>query len=145
MTPLEAFDAAAAHFRDVWESDPRTALIPIEWPEVEQPGIPPADGSEFARFTMQHSTGGQRSIGSASGSHLHEHGGTVIVQVFGARSLGKTAQRAAYELANVAHRAFAGADADGVWFRDVGLRDVGPDASWFQINVSAAFTHDQAR
>ena len=145
MTPLDAFDAVAEMFRTAWLADHRTKHVPIDWPEVEQANVPPPDGGEFARFTMQHSTGGQRSVGSAEGAHLHEHGGTVIIQVFGSRRTGTNAKRAAYELAEVALRALQGKAAGGVWFRDVGLRDVGADGPLYQINVNAPFQHDQAR
>jgi len=144
MTPLAAYDAVAAMFWDAWKADARTSSVPVDWPELEQENVPPADDREFARFTMSHSTGGQRSVGSASGAHLHEHGGTVIIQVFGARSSGKTANRAAYELAQVAYRAFAGKAAGGAWFRDVRVVDVGADGHRYQINVNAPFQHDQA-
>jgi hypothetical protein len=67
----------------------------------------------------------------------------VTVQVFVPNGQGVTL---ADRLCKIAAEAFEGRHTPGgVWFRNVRMREVGPDGPWVQHNVVAEFTYDELK
>lgn len=101
----------------------------------------PADGSPWARVSIRHAGGEQATLAGETGMRRWRRTGTLFVQVFTPRGNGFAL---ADSLGKVAAHAFQGKRTPGgVWFRDVSMREIGPDGPWMQVNVTAAFEYDE--
>ena len=145
-------DARNAMFERFWTD--WQALAPAQndgvVPEVrwqgDDSGTKPDASAAWARITINHATAGQETLGTV-GNRCFERNGTVIIQVFAPLSRGEGLTQAE-ALAMIAQNAFEGKTAGPggeIWFRDVVINEIGPDAAWFQINVSATFTYDELK
>lgn len=113
------------------------------WEGVEKSG-PPAQSDAFARVTILHASGRQRSLASDTGTRRFERDGIVTVQCFAPR--GRRGPTLAEALASVAKDAFEGkASPGGVWFRNATIKEVGPDKGWFQVNAVVQFQYDEVK
>lgn len=109
----------------------------------DRPGEAPADATTWARVHIQHNLGTQSTIGGPIGTSLFRRDGLLTVQIF--TPIGKGLSQAD-ALAKVAIDAFEGKSTpNGVWFRKVRMREIGPDRSWFNVNVYAEFNYDEAK
>ena len=140
-----ATDAVLTLFKEHWDltiEDVTPGYTPkIEWPNVREEETKASSETDkaWARIIVRHTSGGQRTLGEDK-CRRFERRGLVSVQLFA-----PVAQRGltlAHRLGKVASDAFEGKEADGVWFRDVVLREVGPDAHWYQVNVTAEFVYE---
>jgi hypothetical protein len=149
MTPEDARDYILDRFRAVWIAG-TPAVNSNVVPEVEYQNVDPkesslADGNKaWARITVRHASGEQRSLGEP-GSRVFTRHGVVTVQVFvpsGKQGLGLVDR-----LGNVALSAFEGEEtsAGNVWFRNAAYREAGVDNAWFQSNVTAEFEYDTVK
>lgn len=100
---------------------------------------PPNDTTPWVRLNVQFSGGNQASLGS-TGTRKFRYEGWVIVQVFTPIGSAKTSDNDGF--ANDAKNVFEGKHISGIWFREVGVRYVGPDGKWFQQNAMANFIYD---
>ena len=160
----EANDEILTVFRDAWQ--PRAAV----YENVD--GSKPTDvTSTWARAIVRHFTGNQDSLigGLVRGNpptvttvalgvtakqvdpinpkeknvRRYRHGGLFTAQIF--VPIGKGLMEG-YELAKLVSDAFEGTDTPSdVWFRNVRLREIGPDGEWFQINVLADFEYTEVK
>lgn len=134
-------------FRTAWEAN-SGAVNGGTVPSVHYPGMPfsPTDGAAWGRIVIRHRTAEQATLqGDAlygSGTRFEKFG-DVTVQIFqpvqpnGGVVLGQ-------ELADVAKAAFEGErTANGIWFQNVVITEVGVDGPWFQFNVTASFRYDE--
>lgn len=109
----------------------------------DRPGEPPTNGTGWARVNIQHNLGAQSTISNPIGNNLFRRDGLLTVQIFA--PIGKGLSQAD-ALAKVALDAFEGKSTpNGVWFRKVRMREIGPDKSWFNVNVYAEFNYDEAK
>lgn len=139
-TFAEARDAMAKLFTDAWKLANPT--FPIIYDDLGEPQIPKTE-KPWARLTIRHNRGEQETLANPLGQRLFSRDGLVTVQIFTPRGEGLTR---AYILAKVAADAFEGqATPNGVWFRSVRLREVGPDGNWYQVNVIADFEYNEAK
>lgn len=124
------------------------AVIDAAWAPTGNPIAYPnkaftvPDGkTTWARVTLEHTAGAQRSI--AQPTQLYTQLGTLIVQVFvpGGGGLGSGAQSDPVVLIQKALRGIQ--TPGGVFFMKVSPREVGTDGPWFQTNVSTVFQYDE--
>lgn len=146
LTLEEARDYILDKFKTAWDANSPAAnggtAPSVEYQNVEPAKSPLADGNKpWARITVRHSSGGQRSMGGVGG-RVFTHRGVVTVQVF--VPAGKQGLVRADRLGKVALDAFEGEEtsAGNVWFRNATYREVGVDNGWFQVNVTAEFEYD---
>ena len=144
-TNEEARDYILAKFKAKWDADTPAltgdASVPaVEWPNIEPPQPPLSAGNKpWARITVRHSRGSQRSFGEAPNRRFTRTG-VVTVQVFVPAA--KRGLVTGDRLGNVALSAFEGEESGDVWFRDAVLTEVGVDGNWYQMNATATFEYD---
>lgn len=97
----------------------------------------------WARVTLRHVTGNNVSLTGSLGLQRFERTGNLTVQVFVPMGEGLTE---GLTLAKVIADAFEGVSTtSGVWFRNTRVNEIGPDGSWFQINVIVDFLYDEVK
>lgn len=151
-TVSEARDAMYTQFRTVWLADGATAAVPIQFPDVAK-GVFPPKGQDtdknplpWIRAVILHNpgAGGQANLANAGGQRRYERFGTITVSLF--TPLGDGLKRAD-DYIRVAKSAFEGIrlTPTGVIFTNVRFTEVGPDGSYFMINVIADFDYSEVR
>ena len=99
----------------------------------------PEDGTVWGRLSIQHRSGTRASLGGSSARFRRE--GILFVQVFVPLGDGTLS---ADQIADSLVAAFEDAGAIGnIWFRDITMREVGPDGTFHQVNIEVAFTFDR--
>lgn len=134
----QAADEMAELFRVPWLGAGHTA----EWPNMRFDK--PADSATWARWTLNHATGGQNTLAGTDGRARHGKGGFVMVELF--TPLGKGV-KLAYDAAQIAINAYEGKKTPSdVWFRNVRIADDGQgqggEKAWWSTVVIADFTYD---
>jgi hypothetical protein len=106
---------------------------------------PPSLEVNWARATIGHEDGGQRSLsGPTSGKIRWGENGVIVVQCFGLMTEGGLTK--AVQMACAVRDAFRGrATAGGVWFRRQTIREVGIDKGWYQVNATLTFDYDEVK
>lgn len=102
----------------------------------------PLDDQIWAKVMVRHVPSGQRSLAGDRGRKRRwGREGVLWVQLHGPLGGGTS------ELLDVGGeyvRALQKASTEHcVWFRNVGLSEVGPSGVWYQVNVLANFTYDE--
>lgn len=140
LTYAQAYDELLTQITEAWKTaNPTYAL---QYDDLGTPQTPKTE-TPWARVTIRHNRGEQETLANALGNRLFMRDGLITVQVFTPSGKGLTR---AYELAKVAADAFEGrATPGGVWFKNVRLREIGPDGNWFQVNVIADFEYNEAK
>lgn len=124
-------------FQSIWNN--RT---PVAWQNATSNTAPPADGSEWIRATLIHTTGGQNTLGPADGAQEHRATGTIFVNIFVPLNAGVLR---ADELAREAYDALIGMPG-GLIMRNQRVNETGAtDDGWFQVDVLADFYYDFVR
>lgn len=137
-TMLEAEDAMFQAFKDAWED--RT---PVDWPNVARSGPHLRDGkASWAAVDISHDGSDQHSFGQ-EGERTFTRTGGITVRVF--VPAGERGLTPASDLATVAANAFEGKTHGGVRFYRVGVKTVGRDGSWYQVNAHADFEFDEVK
>ena len=100
---------------------------------------PPEVPQVWGRLHIQNRDGTRASLGSDC--PRFRRFGSLFIMVF--TPIGDGTQDAD-QIADSLVNAFDDAGAiDNIWFRDVGMREVGPDGTYHQVNVEAQFTFDR--
>lgn len=142
-TYREAVDEMLGRFKAQWDADTPAitgTVPPVYYPDTED-GTQEQTTNAFARVTVQHDDGGQRSLGGI-GARIFENEGLITVQVF-VPLAGRGGYSIAQALAEVAKAAFEGKSTPAVWFRNVRFNEIGPEGPFYQINVNADFVWHQ--
>jgi hypothetical protein len=134
-TYSELRDAIGDFVLPIWNTV--TERAPLLFENMDNPR---AEGNTWGRLTVRQTSATRASLGNAC---RFRRFGTVYVQIFVPKNTGlETADAIGEALVE----AFENAGQIGnVWFRDVSLREVGPDAdsSFYQTNVEASYTFDR--
>lgn len=102
------------------------------------PGAIPTNEITWGRAKVLHTAAGAGSISGASGTTRYQNNGLVWVQLFAPRGDGLVAARAAAQLFVNGFRTARMA----VWFRNVGMNEMGSDGAFERIDVKANFQYD---
>lgn len=106
---------------------------------------PPVD-TAWVRMVVRHDGSTLECIGGAGdgGMNTYQRTGRVIMQVFTPLDQGT---READTLAQTARAIFEGTtlSSNAIRFNNVVLREIGPEGSWYQINLEAAFQYDERK
>lgn len=134
-TYSELRDAIGGFVLPVWNT--ATSSAPLLFDNMDNPR---AEGTTWGRLTIRQTSATRASLGN---NCRFRRFGTIYVQIFVSKNTGlETADAIGEALVE----AFENAGQIGnVWFRDVSLREVGPDAdaAFYQTNVEASFTFDR--
>jgi hypothetical protein len=143
-TAEQAFDQIMTLFKSAWDSG--ASGVAVHWPnvrnDVDGARNTPADSAdEWARISIQHSSGRQVSIGSPDGSRQFRQSGLITVEIYVPHSKG-TAR--AWQLVRVALNAFRGkSTSGGLTFDSPRPREVGNDGPWFRVDALIGFKYDE--
>lgn len=134
----QAADEMLDLFRVPWVALGHT----IEVPNVrfDKPGV----GATWARWTLIHADGRQRTLAGTTGLSRFEKSGAIELVLFTPLGAGL---KVAYDAAQVAVNAYEGKrTASDVWFRNVRIADDGQgrggESAWWSTTVIADFTYD---
>jgi hypothetical protein len=101
----------------------------------------PPPKASWVRLVIQAGDSAQIELGGEKNTHRHP--GLVILQVFTPLEWGdKTALDYADQLAALFRRKTVSFTGGSIVFRSPTVREVGPDAAYFQVNVSVPFVRD---
>ena len=141
---MTTYAQAASDVRAVFEAVWGPLGYAVEWPnEVPAVRLPPDTDRPWARGVILHAAGGPASLSGPIGQARYARGGIAVFQVF--TVLGGGTQ-AAYALAQQVTDAFDGRRGpNGVYFRATRIREIGPDGSWFQLNVQTDFDYEEVK
>lgn len=138
-TFAEARDEMLAQVYDAWIAANPTYPMLFD----DRMGSKPPSETPWARTTVRHNRGDQETLANAIGTRLFSRDGLITVQIFTPIGAGL---QLSDTLAKVIADALEGqATPSGVWFRNVRLREVGPDGSFYQTNVIGEFVYDEAK
>lgn len=117
----------------------RVATLGLEtdWGDANIDQLP--TGTSWIRPSVRFNIGGQQSLGGPNVATRRLRGGTVTVQVFTPLLEG---EEPGDVITNQLVLLFEGQRDGPVFYRDVTLRDVGRDESYWQQNVTARFECD---
>ena len=136
-TIAEARDEILTHFTTAW--DAQTPPVPtLLYAHLRQA---PPDSGNWARVSVRHAAGEQRTIG-APGGRRFEHAGIVNVEIY--VEAGVDGFTTGDALVEVARNAFEGQSTapDAVEFRNVRVSEQGADGRWDRVDVTADFEYD---
>lgn len=118
----------------------RLPSLHIRWPDMPGASAKPPQSS-WARVTLS-DEGESRPpplVGSV-GNRRYSTEGILTVEIY---ALGGDGRRAAQTLAETVLRTYRGRrTSGGVWFRRERVRDVGPDGTYYQVNVLVEYQYD---
>lgn len=133
MTYDEARDEMLAVFKAAWDG----LSLPSTYTDV--PAAKPEDEIVWARVTVRHGQGRQRSLAGENGSRRWENQGTLFVSVFAPIGDGSTA---GYNAAQVVADAYRSTRGLCVWFRNQRIRELGNDGAFEHIQFATEFEYD---
>lgn len=114
-----------------------TLNLPTDWGNANFEEAPTAD--VWIRPSVRFASGGVTSLGGQTVATRRARGGTVIIQVFSQIGQG---EEPGDVVTDQLVRLFE-AERDGpIMYRNVAVRDVGREESWWQSNVQADFDFD---
>lgn len=144
-----AYKTVTDHLIEYWEANAVNVVkASSPAPELRFTGV--EDGNipktHFARFTMrpvlERQSTMRTQIADGSKPQRYTTQGTIILQVFAPRSV--TAEEELRKLSNVGKKAFRGRSLDGcIWFRNVRINALDPEAAFLRKNVVAEFEYDE--
>jgi hypothetical protein len=145
---VDALDQVQTALKTRWDAAAAAAIgttytPELKWEMTDSSEEPKVKDRPWARCTIRHSTGGQRTLGGPGGRRFRQFG-IVIVQVFAPWRAGRGATLT-HLLAQVAKDAYEGVSTRDVWFRNVRLSEVGHSGPWYQVNVVADFEWDEMK
>ncbi len=132
-----ASDEMLALFQTAWDTTGNLAVY-----ENVKGAVPTAQDA-WARPVIRHASGGGQSLTGALNQTNYERTGIMTVSVFIPNGNGLSLGRS---LGKTVADAFEGkSTASAVWFRNVRIVEVGPDAEWYQFNVVVEFVYDETK
>ena len=135
MTPAEARDVLSAMVKTAWDSAASGAALLYDNDREQHP---PKDASLWGRLHIQHDVGDRVTIGDGEAA-LFRDKGRLSVQLFAPPRFGTLAVET---LAGDLLIALRAANPAGIRIHRVLVKDVGPDGTFYQMNVELAFQYD---
>jgi hypothetical protein len=111
--------------------------ILIKWTEIQ--AALPAANLFWIRPTLKHTKGNVASLGSANGTTLKDRHGFLIIQVFSPLS-GNLSEN--YTLCQTIVTAYENYRDSCLWFKDIGIQEIGQDGFFQQININITFRYE---
>lgn len=114
--------------------------IVIQYPDMPSPPARPAQASWAQVLVEDSDDAGSNTLVGSDGSRRYETHGIITVAIYAMSGDGR---REAQRLAELVLRAYRGRrTTGGVWFRRERVRDVGPDGTWYHVNVIIEYQYD---
>lgn len=138
LTFAQARDEMIAQVNTPWKLANPTLPLLFD----DRKGDKPTRGA-WARVSIRHNRGEQETLAGPIGNRMFFRDGLITVEVYTPQGDGLSK---ADELAKICADAFEGKSTpNGVWFRRVRIREIGPDQAWYQVNVIAEFTYSEVK
>lgn len=141
LTRKEAIDEILALFKTAWDTTGYGSRV--KYDNVSKEAALPTGLEPWCRVNLRHTASRQASLAGAVGTRRFQRNGVLTVQVF--EPIGKGLSGST-DLPKIVQDAYEGVETtSGVWFRDVTLKEIGPDGDFFQTNVIALFEYDEIK
>jgi len=141
LTRREAINEILGLFQTAWDAVQNPDLV--KYDNVVNDDVPPATQVPWARVALRHTTAEQASLSGASGTRRFERKGILTIQIFEPPGKGLSG---ATDLPKIIQDAYEGVEtANGAWFRDVVVNEIGPDGDFYQTNIVALFEYDEIK
>lgn len=131
----EARDVLSGFVKTTW--DAATSSAPLLFQNIS--GDRPEEPTLFGRLTIQFVTGSRADLAG----RRFRRTGLMTVQVFVPQGSGTEEAEQTAEALIEALEGVGPATLENVWLRDIGMREVGSDGTYYQVNVEAEFTFDR--
>lgn len=139
LTLAQARDDILTVFKTAWD----TTSYPAMYDDVDGDDIPTDTSSPWARITVKHDKGQQTALCGADGSKRFTRTGVIIIQIFTPSGEGLSSSDTSVK---IIQDAFEGKKStNGVWFRDVDYKEIGPSGDYYQVNVIIQFEYDEIK
>lgn len=137
LTITEAKDDILAMVKTAWDT---TGKIMI-YDDIG--GVIPDTADAWARTTLRHTNANQATLSGGLGTQNYDRSGILTIQIFTPSGKGLASSDI---YAKLMMDAFEGKQsANGVWFRNVRLNEIGPDGNFFQTNVVVDFEYRELK
>jgi hypothetical protein len=137
LTHKQAVDDMFTLFKNVWDATGHEVF----WESVNEDRE--TDDTSWATVTIRHALAARSPTLGGVGKRDFSRLGIITIQIFS--QVGKGLSEA-YALAKITADAYEGiASPNGVWFRDVTVREIGRVGQAFQMNVLATFEYDETK
>jgi len=141
----EAIDQMSAFFKVAWDAN-TTAIVgyvpEVFWPGVEKENAPDV-AKYWARFTQEGVNEEQTTLTGDAGCQRFTPEGLIVIQVF-CPKLDSVSMENGRKLATVGKEAYRGKKTSGgIWFRNVKIKELTPEAKWNRFNVIAEYEYDE--
>ncbi len=136
MSPQDAVREMLSIFKAVWDDQGYTAIY------TDVAGSKPTVQEPWARVTVRHNDGGQKTLGDQSTKRVFTDTGTIFIQVFAPQGAGHVSSRS---LAHLVRTAYCQTGGGSVWYRNQRLKEIGGDGAFDNTNVLIDFTYDDLR
>ena len=143
----QARDEIQALFQSAWNAN-SPALNGGTAPRVEWDGV--SDGTSrdpakpYAAVFVRHSGSSQATLGRV-GQRRFNRRGLVVVQVYTPIN-NRVGLSLAESFAIIARNAYEGVGtSSGIWFRNTRINEIGPDKSWYRMDVLSEFEYDELK
>jgi hypothetical protein len=144
MSYINAVNDMFLLFNDTWSNEclPIIGYTPkVEWQGVQSDGV---DNSKyFARISQQGVTDRQRTLKTSK--NRYDVTGLLFIQIFCPRSDMEAMQKGR-QLSEIVKNAYRGVHTlNDVWFRNVRIKELEPEASFLQFQVIAEYEFSEER
>lgn len=141
----EATDTMFAQLNTLWATDSAAiaGYVPaIYWPNIEEPVSKPV-GTYWARMSRQTVIQSQANIAGADSVRRYTTRGLLSVQIFAPMMLVASGKVCA-QLAQIVQNAYRGVTTvNGIWFRNVTIKELPADGRYYRCNVVSDFQYDE--
>lgn len=144
-THQEATDTMFAQLNNLWVTD--SAAIAghtpnIYWPNIEEPIVKPV-GKYWLRMTRQTVIQSQSNLAGADQLRRYTTRGLLSLQLFAPMML-VSSGIVLVQLAQLVQNAYRGVTtANGIWFRNVTIKELPADGRYYRCNVTCDFQYDE--
>ena len=140
LTITAAKDDMLKMVRDAWLADSR-ADENLVYDDLD--GSVPETMLSWARVDIKHADGGQDSLSGGLGKQRYTRSGVLTVQLFDPSGEGLSSSD---NSAKIIMDAFDGkSSANGVWFKNVRLNEIGADGDFFNSNIIVDFEYYEVK
>ena len=147
MTYAQGRDEILTTFKTAWDAGVESAGILVIYPDaknqVPQGNDANNDPLSWARVSVEHVAGFQSTLAGEDGNKIFTRLGLLTVQIFTPRGGGLSLGDSLYK---IVVDAFEGKrTANGAWFKNVRINEIGPSGEWWQTNVIVEFEYDELK
>ncbi|MCK5131700.1 MAG: hypothetical protein KAR40_06055 [Candidatus Sabulitectum sp.] len=141
LTRAQAIAETFALFKAAWDTTSHADLV--KYPNVSNDKVPPSAEVPWCRVNWNDNNKEQATLSGAVGSRRFTSYGILVVQVFVPDGKGLIGDIDYPKLISDAYEGKR--TTSGIWFKNVTIKGIGSDGSFYQTNVIAEFEYDEIK